>query len=105
MTDRTALNLGKLIIIGMAIQLLVIGYVFYQSYQGRSDVIHSQRLGCSRGKKDRKSNAKGWRIAQDAREADGDILVAKKYGRLASDLEGRAKINCHTAFPKAGLLP
>jgi hypothetical protein len=102
---ENAYRLGKLIIIGMAVQLMVIGYVFYQSYKGREDVVLNARAGCERGKIDRADNAEGWRIAEDARRAAGQIDVANKYDRIASSLESRSRINCSDKFPKAGLLP
>jgi hypothetical protein len=85
--------------------LLVIGYVFYQSYQGRADLVQSQRFGCERGKKDRNANARGWRIAEKARVAEGELDVAEQYRKIAAGLERRGRIDCVKAFPKAGLLP
>lgn len=98
-------SLAKLILIGMTVQLLVIGYVFYQSYSGRVDVVESQRKGCKRGKLDRGDNAAGWRIAENARRADGQIEVANKYKKIASGLEKRSRIHCDDVYPKASFLP
>jgi hypothetical protein len=105
MSVENAYRLGKLILIGMAIQLLVIGYVFFQSYKGRENVVLHAREGCERAKLDRSVNAEGWRIAEDARRSAGDIAVADKYASIASSLESRSRINCTEKFPKAGLLP
>lgn len=85
--------------------LVVISYVFYQSYQGRVDLVDAQRAACERGKKDRNANAEGWRIAEAARKADGQFTVANKYRRIASGLEARGRINCSEVFPKAGFFP
>jgi hypothetical protein len=93
------------ILIFLAVQLLLIGYVFYQSYQGRADVVYNARRGCERGKLDRNANAEGWRIAEAARRHDGQIAVANKYARIASGQEKRSRINCNKAYPKAGVFP
>lgn len=105
LTRRTGAALVKLIITGMVVQLLVVGYVFYQSYQGRRDLVDDQRAACDRGKRDRKANAKGWRIAEAARRVDGESDVADKYKSIAEGLKRRSRIDCHSAFPNASLLP
>lgn len=48
MAQRTIVGMAKLIVLGMAVQLLVIIYVFYQSYQGRVDVIKHERAVCAK---------------------------------------------------------
>jgi len=100
--ERKVVRFGLTVLL---ILLVVIGYVFYQSYQGRQDLVESQRAACERGKKDRNANADGWRIAEDARRAEGQFDVANKYNKIATGLERRGRINCSIAFPKAGLLP
>lgn len=105
LTRKEGISLVKLLIIGMVVQLFVIGYVFYQSYAGRSGVVTAQRKGCERGKHDRDANAQGWRIAETARRASGDIAVANHYAEIASGLEARSRIKCADVFPLAGLLP
>lgn len=105
MSRQNGKSLAKLIVIGMAVQLLVIGYVFYQSYQGRSDLVDSQRAGCARGKKDRVDNANGWRTAQKRAKSQGQIKYSIHYAHIAAGLEKRSRINCVTEFPKAGFLP
>lgn len=97
--------LAKLVFIGMIVQLFVIGYVFYSGYERRVDTVTAQRGGCERAKLDRAANASGWRIAEDARRAAGQIEVADKYGALASDLEARSQVDCSVAFPDATLFP
>lgn len=99
LTRRSGLALGKLIIIGMLVQLAVIVYVGVAAHQARTDLTQAQRRGCERSKLDRRSNAKGWRIAEAARRADGEIAVADKYSKIASGLEERSRINCRKAFP------
>ncbi len=105
MSNKNAYSLAKLILIGMAVQLLVIGYVFYQSYKGREDVVLSARAGCERGKLDRADNAAGWRIAQARALSQNQPGFAAKYDRISTNLEARSRINCTDKFPKAGLLP
>lgn len=105
MDDNHAFSLAKLIIIGMIVQLAVIGYVFYQSYQGRADVVDSQRGGCERGKLDRIDNAKAWRIAQRRAFSQSQIIYSIEYSDVAARLEKRSRIDCVTEFPKAGFLP
>lgn len=120
----------RLMIYGMIAFLLLVGYVFFQSYQGRSDLVQSQRNGCERGKLDRAANAEGWRTAETARVSAAaesmhisieavrklirqtpqpdevyDLVAARKYDKIAHGLEVRSKINCARAFPKAGLFP
>lgn len=109
MTDKTKepnyYRLAQLILIGMAVQLAVIFYVFISTYQGRKDLVDSQRAGCGRGLLDRTANAQGWRIAEGARLAEGDIGVAAKYNTIASGLEDRSHINCEDAYPKVSIFP
>ena len=105
LTNRSGKQLAKLLILGMLVQLLFIAYVFFQSYDGRKGVVHTQRIGCERAKRDRQANAVGWRIAEAARRAGGQIVVANKYRHIASELEQRSKIDCEKAFPSATVLP
>jgi len=116
-SDRTAHNLARLIIIGMLVQLLVIGYVFYSSYQGRVATVKAQRAGCERSKKDRLANAdfqQAHRRYIDkvvlAKSVEEDVKKAareavKTYNRTSAELTGRSLINCAEAFPKARLIP
>lgn len=106
-----------MIIIGLVVQLSVIGYVAYSSYKGRTDLVASQRRGCERGKRDRKDNAdfqKAHKTYIDkvvlAKSVRSDIKKAareavKTYNRTAADLSKRAKVDCAVAFPKGGILP
>lgn len=104
--DRALLfKMGVLIVIGMLVQLAVIGYVFYSSYEGRKDLVISQRAGCERGLLDRSANSQGWRIAELARAVTGDFGVAEEYDEIASGLEKRSQIICAKAYPKASIFP
>lgn len=105
LTRRVGYHLAMLVLVGMIVQLLVIGYVFYQSYAGRVEVVQAQRLGCERGKLDRNDNAEGWRIAEAARRAQGEFEVARHYAHIAEGLEARSRINCHVVYPDAGVFP
>lgn len=87
---------------------VVWGYTVWQSYQGRVELVHSQRAGCERGKLDKRANARGWRAAEAARVASGtpnDLKAAHKYAVIAYGLEQRARIPCSRAFPSTSLLP
>lgn len=115
---KNILRLAKLIVIGMLVQLLVIGYVFYSNYQGRKDNVKSLRAGCERGKIDRKdsaraarANATNWSKAAAIRRKSGDISVALAYEGnslkqtiSADSLLRRSRINCAEAYPKASIL-
>lgn len=98
-------KMGVLIVIGMIVQLSVIVYVFYSSYEGRKDLVKSQRAGCERGLLDRSANAQGWRIAELARATSGDFEVASEYDEIATGLEKRSQIICVKAYPKASIFP
>lgn len=103
--DNLLYNVAKLIVLGLVVNVFLVGYIFWTGYEGRRDLVASQRAGCNRGKLDRGANAKGWRIAEGARRADGEIEVANKYNDIASGLEKRSRIVCSEAFPKASLIP
>lgn len=121
---RNILLLGRLIVIGMIVQLMVIGYIFYANYEGRVDLVQAQRRGCRRGKLDRIANADGWRAAENARVSTAaktlhlfpdevmvivrrkprrgeipDIKAARRFNRIADGLEKRAHIDCRKQFP------
>lgn len=109
--------LAKMLIVGLFVNLAVVGYVFYQSYAGRESVVNSQRGGCERGKKDRIDNAAFQNAHKRyiekvvlARSVKPDVKAAareaiKTYTVTAADLTKRAKISCAVAYPKASLLP
>ena len=117
MSNQTAYNLAKLALVVLGIQLCVIGYVFYQSYQGRVDIVRTQRLGCERGKKDRGDNA-DFQHAQKqyiekvvlAASVKEDVKTAareavKTFERTSGSLSERALIDCQKAFPDAKWIP
>lgn len=105
LTRRQGGLLAKIVVIGLFVNLGVIGYVFGSNYAARKNTVAGQRVGCERNKLDRKANATGWRIAQEARKKSGDISIAIKYGNLARDLERRARLDCNKTYPKARLFP
>jgi hypothetical protein len=117
MSEKNAYNLAKLIMLGMAIQLLVIGYVYLQAYDQRVNLVDAQRQGCEFDKLDRHDNA-DFQTAQteyittlsDTTSVGKDVKEAAKkanetYKRTSKSLTERAKINCQEAFPSASLLP
>jgi hypothetical protein len=115
--DKIGYNLARLIILGMFIQLLVIGYVFLQAYDQRVILVDSQRQSCEQEKLDRKDNA-DFQTAQtdyiavlsNTTSVGKDVKVAAKranetYKRTSTSLTDRTKIDCTEAFPDASLLP
>lgn len=117
LTHHTAASLVKLILVSMGIQLAVVGYVFYQSYVGRSELVQSQRAGCERGKLDRIDNAAFQRAHKKyidkvvlAQSVKADVKKAareavKTYNKTAADLTKRSRINCLHVYPDAGVFP
>lgn len=103
--DPNILRLARMVLFGMVIQLLVIAYVFYVSYEGQERLVKAQQAACLRGKTDRRVNAQGWRIAEAARREDGQADVANKYAEIAAGLEERARVVCEDVFPDAKLIP
>jgi hypothetical protein len=129
-SNKTAAGLTKFLMIIGVVVLAMWGYVLYQSYQGRVDLVRAERGGCVRTEKNGIANAKGWRAAETARleafmktshltevqahkilfqkrkpDDPPDLVAAWKYDRIANDLEVRSSIDCTKAFPKASLLP
>lgn len=102
---NTHIGLAKIVVLGMLVQLMVIGYIFVASHSTSDTIVNAARAGCERNKRDRRANAEGWRIAQSARWASGDFAVSRRYGKLASQLESRSRLNCKKTYPKARLLP
>lgn len=105
LTERSGNLLVRLIVTVMVVQLIFVGYVFYQSYEGRVSLVDAQRSGCNRGNEDRRANAKGWRIAESARRAEGQYVVANNYRDIAIKLEVHSRIPCNKAYPTPGFLP
>lgn len=102
MNKAEGVHLAHLILIGMVCMVLLIGYVFYQSWDHRMRLVDAQRVACERAKKDRIDNAQGWRFAEGTLLASKLIEEAKKYDRIADNLERRAGVDCSKAFPKTG---
>jgi hypothetical protein len=92
--------------------------------KAKAALVKSQRAGCERAKADRKVNSQGWRTAQAARlrslsadldisyksvqqlvaadpspEDPGDLVAARKYDQIATELEARSNIDCAEVFP------
>lgn len=110
-------SLVRLILIGMAVQLIVIFYVGWESYAGRVNLVKSQRAGCERGKLDRTDNADFQRAhtkyitsVTDAASVKEDVKSAAReavqtFRRTSEELTQRAHIICADVYPKASLLP
>lgn len=116
-TNRTAHSLALLMVVGMAVQLLVVFYVFYSNYQGRANAVEAQRSGCERGKLDRSDNADFQRTQRDyigkvvlAASVHEDVKRAAReavavFNRTSDSLWHRAQIDCVSAIPDASLFP
>jgi hypothetical protein len=110
-------NLGRLILLGMFVQVLVIGYTFYDSHQGRVNLVNTQRKGCERSKLDRQDNAdfqvaytKYVNTLKAAGEVPKEVRAAAKeanktYQRTAQSLTERSKINCKEVYPDVKFIP
>jgi uncharacterized membrane protein YebE (DUF533 family) len=109
--------LVKMIIVGMVVQLSVVGYVAYSSWKGHDDTAKNSQAGCERTKQDRKDNA-DFQTAQKnyinkvvlAQSVKPDVKNAareaiKTFDRTSASLTKRAKIDCDAAFPKGGIFP
>lgn len=109
--------LVKMIIIGMIVQLTVVGFVAYSTFDDRSDLVNAQRAGCERSKLDRKDNADfqvahkryidkvvlAQSVKEDVKQAARDAV--RTYNRTSADLAARAKLKCAVLFPKGGVIP
>lgn len=112
---RRLRRLGELVVLGMTIQLLVIGYVFYTDYRGRERAILASREGCERDKLDRTASVvlnKNILIA--FQETDKNRLTPPSHRRMVAlnkinattaGLDARARINCVQRYPEASLFP
>lgn len=117
MDSKTMVYLARLIVLGMAVQLAVIVFVFYRDYQGRVNLVAAQQRGCERYKQDRKDNA-DFQIAHakyitrvtSAQSVKEDVKSAARealntFDRTSSALLRRSKVLCSDVYPKASLIP
>lgn len=116
-SNETLTKLIKLVIAVMAMQLFIVGYVFYTGYQGRVGIVNNQRAGCNRGKLDRIDNAafqRAHKLYIDrvvlAASVKADVKAAARdavetYNQTAANLTKRSLIDCSKAFPDARLIP
>lgn len=116
LTKETGEKLTRLVIGCMVCMALVVAYVWYAGYQGRDNLVQSQRAGCERGKLDRIDNAAFQRahkkyidrvvlaqsVKEDVKRAAREAV--KTYNKTAASLSKRSKIDCSKAIPKAELL-
>ena len=56
-SHSTLQKLARLLVGVLVIQLFLMAYTFYNGYEGRKNIVTSQRAGCKRGKLDRIDNA------------------------------------------------
>lgn len=118
MTRKTGRGLVFLILIGMFVQLGVLGYVFYSSYAGRADLVQANRKACiTRGSVANKANARFQRAhttyittVTGAKSVKEDVKTAarkavKTFRKTTKILEQLAAVNCIKAYPKARFFP
>lgn len=91
MTKEMGAKIMKLVIAGMVAFLFLVGYVFFQSYQGRSDLVAAERLDCEGAKRAQLESSQAW-------SRQGEYT-------LSNILRNRSKRDCNKAFPKAGFFP
>ena len=98
-------------IIGMLIQLAVIGYIYVNDHIDDHSLVQSQRAGCERNKLDRIANAEFQRaharyiheltsvqtVEVEVRRAAEEAL--RTFERTSTSLTERSKINCREAYP------
>ena len=114
MSQGTGRKVVRLVLVFFVLFLVVIGYVWSQAY-----------IGCERAKLDRKSAIKGWRTAETARirtlaedmdvpvstvklmmkkpqkpSDPADLVAARRYHLIASDLAVRSDVVCGFSFSK-----
>lgn len=115
--ERAVRDLRGLLISFVVVAVLVVGYVLWQSYEGRVDIVNGQRSACERGKLDRMDNAEGWTahstyiqsviLAPSVKE---DVKTAARvaqghYDKISASLTDRSHIDCESAYPSASLMP
>lgn len=116
-TTTTATKIVRLILLVLVLLLVLIGYVFFQAYDNRVEVVDNQRRGCERGKLDRRDNAR-FQMAQAqyvhkvvlAQSVKNDVKKAartavKTFDKTSANLSKRSKIDCTKAFPDARIFP
>jgi hypothetical protein len=103
MDDRSRLFV-RILFGQILVMIVIVVSIWVSSYQGRVNLVDSQRQGCERGKLDRVANARGWRIAQEARQREGNIRIANAYADIAVGLENRSHVDCDKAYPHPRLL-
>ena len=83
----------------IAAVLAIIISVWATGYNGRKDLVASQRRGCERGKLDRRAGALGWRTAQARATSQHQPEYATVYDNIAAGLEQRSRIDCKKVYP------
>jgi hypothetical protein len=119
-SDNTRALFARVILGQAFVMVLIVFSIWLSSYEGRKNVVQSQRSGCERAKLDRRANAQGWRTAQAARQvtaneppgdggpSDEERSAAKvasdRYQEIADGLDRRSRIDCTAVFPKPKLI-
>ncbi len=117
--DRKRDALKNLVKYMLALQIFLALFITWQSYEGRTKLVDSQRSGCERGKVDRtmisaafEAQSDYLNLVLDAESVKKDVKDAalvnqSQQNKSATDLKSRTGLNldCTKAFPDASLLP
>lgn len=117
MTKQTGQRVVQVVVIGMLVQLAVIGYVFYSAYARRVDATKNNRAACERNKLDRTDVADFQKaqtvyitsvtgaasVKEDVKRAARKAILT--FDRTSQGLTERSKIDCTKAFPDPTLFP
>lgn len=118
LSNRAGAGLVKVVIITLVIQLLVIGYVFFQGYRDRQAIVDAARLACrDRGKTANQANAdfqtahtrylhgliQANLLHGETKDLADEAIVT--YRRTSALLHDLATVNCEKVHPNARLIP
>lgn len=122
MTLTVSKKIGRdlvfLVLTGMFVQLGLMGYVFYSAYEGRVDLVESQREAClTRGTVANEANARFQRahtryitkvtgaksVQEDVKKAAREAV--KVFRETSTTLTRVANVDCMKAYPKASFFP
>jgi hypothetical protein len=103
--ERTArITVTAIVVVGLAITVAL----FTQTYNGRKDIVDSQRRACQTIAKPRDAlNARGWRNAEHRSRIQGFPHYADSYAKIARFLEGPkgAHADCAARYPYPSFWP
>lgn len=80
------------------------GAVWAQSYEGRVEIVDTQRKACETAKGRDYNAAVAWSVAEAQRRLDDDVGTARAYGQAASAFWRFAARDCRKVYPDPSLL-